>query len=109
MQEGGEGNHTHGVWLRENSSRAEDLLAVRRRIFMGLEEGLCETADKGGGKIRIGCLREQGLQEGKGGCLHRGKDAEPLFFLRPEKIQPALQLEKGDGETLTEPLHSGNA
>ena len=47
MQEGWEGSHTHVVWLRENGSRAEHLLAVRRRVFMGLEERLRKTADKG--------------------------------------------------------------
>ena len=100
-----EESHAHGVWLQENSSWAEHLLAVRRRIFMRLEEGLCKTADKGGSEIRIGCLHEQGFQEGKAGSLHGGKGTEPLFLLRLEKIQPAAQLGKGDGEALTEPLH----
>ncbi len=83
-----EENHAHGVWLEENSSWAEHLLAVRRRIFMGLEEGLCKTADKGGGEIRIGRLREQGFQEGKAGSLHGGKGTEPLLLLHPEELQP---------------------
>ena len=98
MQEGREGSHTHGVWPWKNSSRAEDLLAVRRRIFMGLKEGLRKTEDKGGGEIRIGCLHEQGFQEGKAGSLHGGKGTEPLLLLHPEEIQPAAQLGKGDGK-----------
>ncbi len=65
MQEGWEGSHTHVVWLWKNSSGAEDLLAVRRRIFMGLKEGLRKAADKGGGEIRIGRLGEKGFQEGE--------------------------------------------
>ena len=99
MQEGWEGSHTHGVWLWKTSSWAEDLRAVRCRIFMGLEEGLCETADKGGGEIRIGRLREKGFQEGKAGNLHGGKRTEPFLLLHPEEIQPPAQLGKGDGET----------
>ena len=51
MQEGWEGSHVHVVWLWKNSSGVEDLLAVRRRIVVGLEEGLGKTADKGGGEI----------------------------------------------------------
>ena len=98
MQEGREGSHTHGVWPWKNSSRAEDLLAVRRRIFMGLKEGLRKTADKGGGEIRISRLREQGLQEGKAGNLHGGKHAEPNFLLHPKELQPPAQLGKGDAE-----------
>ena len=47
MQEGRVGDHTHGVWLTEKGSGAEHLLAVRRRVLMGLEERLCKTADKG--------------------------------------------------------------
>ena len=76
---------------------------------MGLEEGLCKTADKGGGEIRIGCLHEQGFQEGKAGSLHGGKGTEPLLLLRLEEIQPAAQLGKGDGEAFAEPFHSGKA
>ncbi len=93
-----EESHAHGVWLQENSSWAEHLLAVRRRIFMGLEEGLCKTADKGGGEIRISRLREQGLKEGKAGNLHGGKHAEPIFLLHPKELQPPAQLGKGDAE-----------
>ncbi len=109
MQEGWEGSHTHGMWLWEDSSRAKHLLAVRRRILMGLEERLRKTADKGGGEVRIDSLREQGLQERNTGSLYGGKGTEPLFLLHPEEIQPAAQLGKGDGEALTEPLHCGEA
>ncbi len=98
MQERREGSHTRVVWLWENGSRAEDLLAVRRRVLMGLEEGLCKTADKGGGEIRIGRLHEQGFQEGKAGSLHGGKHAEPFLLLYPEGLQPPVQLGKGDGK-----------
>ena len=76
---------------------------------MRLEEGLCKTADKGGGEIRIGRLGEKDLQEGKAGSLHGGKGTEPLLLLRLEEIQPAAQLGKGDGEALTEPLHGRQA
>ena len=105
MEEMGKGSHTHGVWLGKSGLWAEDLLAVRRRILMGLEEGLCKTADKSGGEIRIGRLREQGFQEGRAGCFHGGKDAEPFFLLHSKEAQPAAQLGNGDGEALTEPLH----
>ena len=109
MQEGREESHTHVVWLWKNRSCAEDLLAVRRRIFMGLEEGLRKAADKGGGEIRIGRLGEKGFQEGEAGSLHGGKHAEPLLLLLPEELQPPAQLGKGDGEAFAEPLHSGKA
>ena len=97
MQETGEENHTRGVWLTGNGSRAEYLLAVMCRVFMGLEEGLPKTADKGGSEIGIAGCREQGLQEGKG--------SKPFLLLHPEKRQETVQLGKGDGEPFTEPLH----
>ena len=98
MQERREGSHTRGVWPTEKGSGAEHLLAVKCRVFMGLEERLCKTADKGGGEIRISRLREQGLQEGKAGNLHGGKHAEPNFLLHPKELQPPAQLGKGDAE-----------
>ena len=85
-----------GRW--EKDQGAEHLLAVRRRVLMGLEEGLCKTADKGGGEIRIGRLHEQGFQEGKAGSLHGGEYTEPFLLLYPEELQPPAQLGKGDGE-----------
>ncbi|HBA49024.1 MAG TPA: hypothetical protein DCZ91_14745 [Lachnospiraceae bacterium] len=107
MGETGEQGHTHVMWLWKSSSWAEDLLAVRRRIFMGLEEGPGKTADKGGGKIRISRLGGQGLQEGKARGFHGGKHAEPFLLLYPEELQPPVQLVKGDGEACAEPFHSG--
>ena len=109
MQEGREGSHTHVVWLWENGSRAEDPLAVRRRIFMGLEEGLGKTADKGRGEIRIGRVRKKGFEEGEAGSLHGGKRAEPFLLLHPEEPQPAAQLGKSDGEAFAELLHGRQA
>ncbi len=76
-----EGGHTHGMWLMEDSSRAKRLFAVRRRIFMGLEEGLRKTADKSGGEVRIGGLYGQVPEEGKAGCPHGGKGTEPLLLV----------------------------
>ena len=80
-------------------------MAVRRRIFMGLEEGFCKTADKGGSKIRIGGLGDQCLQEGEGRDFHRGKCPEPFFLLHQEEFQKTVQLGKGDGETPAESLY----
>ena len=51
MQERRVGNHTRGVWPTEKGSGAEHLLAVKCGVFMGLEERLCKTADKGRGEI----------------------------------------------------------
>lgn len=73
---------------------------------MGLEEGFCKTADKGGSKIRIGGLGEQCLQEGEGRDFHRGKCPEPFFLLHQEEFQKTVQLGKGDGETPAEALYS---
>ena len=109
MEQKGEESHAHGVWLQENSSWTEHLLAVRRRIFMGLEERVRKTADKSGSEIRIGGLCGQVSEERKAGCFHGGKRTEPLFFLHPEQLQPPVQLGKGDGKALTDPLHCGEA
>ena len=76
---------------------------------MRLEEGLCKTADKGGGENRIGRLGEKGLQEGKAGSLHGGKHTKPLLLVCLEEPQPPAQLGKGDGEAFAELLHSGKA
>ena len=72
---------------------------------MGLEEGFCKTADKGGSKIRIGGLGDQCLQEGEGRDFHRGKCPEPFFLLHQEEFQKTVQLGKGDGETPAEFLY----
>ena len=72
---------------------------------MGLEEGFCKTADKGGSKIRIGGLGDQCLQEGEGRDFHRGKCPEPFFLLHQEEFQKTVQLGKGDGETPAESLY----
>ncbi len=47
----------------------EHLLAVRSRIFVGLEEGDSKTADKSGGKTGIAGHCKKALQERKAGCL----------------------------------------
>lgn len=109
MQEIWKGGHTYGVWSAGNGLWTEHLLAVRRRILMGLKKGFCKTADKIRGKIGIARLCDQGFQERKARCFHGGKKAEPFLFLRMEKLQPALQLGKGDGEAFTELLHGREA
>lgn len=96
MQERREGSHTRGVWPTEKGSGAEHLLAVKCRVFMGLEERLCKTADKGGGEIRIGRPGEKGLRGGKAGSIHGGKGIKPFLLLRPEELQPSEQLGKGE-------------
>lgn len=106
MQERQKGSHTCGVWLVRNGSSVEYLLAVSRRIFMGLEKRLCKTTDKGGCKIRIDGLDEQSFQKEKGGDLRGRKNTEPFLFLYQEKLQPAAQLGKSDGEALAEFFHS---
>ena len=96
VQETGRGSHTHGVWPWKNSSWAEGLLAVRCLVLMGLEKGLCKTADKGGGENRIGRPGEKGLRGGKAGSIHGGKGIKPFLLLRPEELQPSEQLGKGE-------------
>lgn len=72
---------------------------------MGLEEGLRETAAKGGGEIRIGWPKEQGFQERESWHLHGGEGNEPFLLLRLEEHQPPVQLVKGDGEAFAESFH----
>ena len=98
-----------GVWMWGRSSRAEDLLAVSCRVFMGLEEGNGKTADKSGGEIGIGCPHEQGFEEGKAGVFHRGKGTEPFLLVHAEELEPPAQLGKGDRKASAESLHGGKA
>ena len=99
--------HPHVVWSGGNGPRAEYLLAVKRRIFVGLQEGFRKTADEGTGKVRIGRLRVQEAEEGKAGGFHGRKHAEPLLLLHLKKPQPAVQLGKGDREAFAELLNCG--
>ena len=99
--------HPHVVWSGGNGPWAEYLLAVKRRIFVGLQEGFRKTADEGTGKVRIGRLRVQEAEEGKAGGFHGRKHTQPLLLLHLEKPQPAVQLGKGDGEAFAELLNCG--
>ena len=99
--------HPHVVWSGGNGPWAEYLLAVKRRIFVGLQEGFRKTADEGAGKVRIGRLRVQEAEEGKAGGFHGRKHTQPLLLLHLEKPQPAVQLGKGDGEAFAELLNCG--
>ena len=96
-------SHTHVVWRSGNRSGVEDLLAVRRRIFVCLEERFpkpaCERAGKGG----IGG-RDKGIEEREGGGLYGRKKAEPFLLVQLKKPEPAIELGKRDGEALTETL-----
>lgn len=102
-------SHPHGVWSAGNGLRTEYLLAVGRRVFMGLEEGARKTADKGGGEARIGRQCNQGHQEGKAGVFHGRKCTKPLIFVRLKNPEPPAQLRQGDGEAFAELLHGGKA
>lgn len=69
---------------------------------MGLKEGACKTADKGGGENGIGRHREEGLQERKTGGFQGRKRPKPLFFVPHKKLKPPAQLGQGDGESFAE-------
>lgn len=97
------------MWWVENGSGVEHLLAVRRRIFVGLEEGKGKAADKSGSEIRIAGDLKKVFQEGESGCLHGREHAHPLFFLPPEKGKPEVKLFLGNLEALTEPFYGSKA
>lgn len=82
-------------------------MAVGCRVFIGLEEGACKTADKGGGEIGIGRQRGQGHQEGKAGGFHGRKRTKPLLFVRLKNPEPPAQLGQCDREAFAELLHGG--
>lgn len=93
------------MWWGENGSGAEHPLAVRRRIFVGLEERNRKTADKTGGKIRIGGHPEKALEERKAGGFYGREQAHPFVFLPSEQSEPVVQLFLCNKEALTEPFH----
>ncbi len=97
------------MWCAGNGSGAEHLLAVRSRIFVGLEEGDGETADKGGGKTGIAGHCKEALQERKAGSLQRKEQAHPLLFLLSEQGKPVVKLFAGNEEALTDPFHGSRA
>jgi len=72
------------MWCAGNGSGAENLPAVKRRVFVEPEEGDGETADKSGGKARIARHCKKALQERKAGSLQGSEQTHPLFFLPPE-------------------------
>ena len=51
-------------------------------------------ADKGGGEIRIGCLRKEGFQERKAGSLHGGEQAEPFLLLHRKSCSQRRSWER---------------
>lgn len=97
------------MWWEENSLRAEHLLAVGRRIPVGLEEGNSKVPDKTGGEIRIAGHEKKALQKREAGCLHGREKAQPLFFLLPEQGKPVVKQFRGNEETLTEFFHGNRA
>ena len=96
------------MWWEENSLRAEQLLAVGRRIPVGLEERNSKVPDKTGGEIRIAGHEKKALQKREAGYLHGREKAQPLFFLLPEQGKPVVKQFRGNEETLTEFFNRGN-
>jgi len=93
------------MWWGENILWIEYLLAVIRRIFVGLEEGDSKTANKCGSKVRVTRHLKKLFQEREAGCFHGREHAHPLLPLSPEEVKPMVELFLCDKETLTEPLH----
>lgn len=81
------------------------LLAVRRRIFVRLEERDSKAANKAGGKNRIGGHSEKALEEKEAGGFSGREKAHPLFFLPFKQCEPVVKLFLCDKEALTEPFH----
>lgn len=97
------------MWWGGNGSGAEHLLAVRRRIFVGLEEGDSKTPDKSGGKTGIAGQCKKVLQERKAGGFQGRQQAHPLILLPPEQGKPEVKLIPGNEEALTESFHGNRA
>ncbi|MCD7711857.1 MAG: hypothetical protein LUJ25_03895 [Firmicutes bacterium] len=89
------------VWYPEKKSGVKDLLAVIRRIFMGLKEGNRERADKGRSKsgilLPICDLSHEGAAVGLRGCE---PSKEKILVLMP-KGEPFKEGIPGDGEAFT--------
>jgi len=86
------------MWCTENGSGAELLLAVSRRISVGLEEGDREAADKTGCKAGISGHPEKAFQEREAGGLPGREKAQPLFLLLFEQGKPVVELVLGNTE-----------
>ena len=108
IQKSQDDSYPHVMWWEENSLRGEHLLAVGRRIPVGLEEGNSKVPDKTGGEIRIAGHEKKALQKREAGCLHGREKAQPLFFLLPEQGKPVVKQFRGNEETLTEFFNRGN-
>lgn len=108
IQKSQDDSYPHVMWWGENSLRAEHLLAVGRRIPVGLEEGNSKVPDKTGGEIRTAGHEKKALQKREAGCLHGREKAQPLFFLLPEQGKPVVKQFRGNEETLTEFFNRGN-
>ncbi len=93
------------MWWGGNVLWTGYLLAVIRRVFVGLEEGDSKTADKCGGKVRVTRHLKKFFQEGETGCLHGREHAHPLFLLPPEEAKPVVKLFLCDKKAFTEPFH----
>lgn len=93
------------MWWGGNVLWIEYLLAVIRRIFVGLEEGDSKTADKCTGKVRVTRHLKKLFQEREAGCLHGRKHPHPFLLLPPEEAKPVVKLFLCDKEALTEPFH----
>ena len=93
------------MWWGGNVLWIEYLLAVIRRIFVGLEEGNSKTADKCAGKVRVTRHLKKLFQEREAGCLHGREHPHPFLLLPPEETKPVVKLFLCDKEALTEPFH----
>ena len=98
MKEKSERSHPPGVWSAKRSLREEYLLAVIRRILMGLEKRLCKPAHKGGSKRGVTGGKGQIFQKREIGSLQGREQAEPFIFLCMPKAEPAVELVPCDGK-----------
>lgn len=80
------------MWWGRNGLWIKNLLAVKGRIFVGLEEGDSETADKTGSKVGITGQPKKTFQEREIRGLHGRKKPHPLFLLPPEEGKPMVEL-----------------
>lgn len=97
------------MWWGGNDLRAGYLLAVRSRIFVGLEEGDSEAAEKTGCKVRITGHPKKAFEESEARGLHGREKAQPLFLLAFEQGKPMVELFLVNKEALTKFFHGSKA
>lgn len=98
--------HSHVVWKGKNTAGSEKSLAVKCRVFMGLEKGAGSQEDKAAGKTD-GVFRHgvELSEEGRRGSGGGGHQTHPDILVCEEKCLPSEQHGRSDVKAGTELLN----